>query len=435
MKVNKIFLLLIVSFFAASCNADQSTSQEIDPPSDPVISQTEETSNSLATEEENRSTSSEDMVIDISPIASVKEIILENEGTALVKPAEDEDSNIVRSASSEEERSSNTSASAADETGDKDGSDEVDTEKESEKKADSDETDENMNSEVSSSSDSENSQETSSDETPYAFNDLDSADVSGIDYSQYESVDQVIEDLIVEYGFDRSQLGIVFSNLITGETYQLNPDQASHAASTNKVGTSVMYVDLINQGLLEWDTMLPFSESYVEEGGGEITNNPFQSSYSVEDLLYNSLVFSDNTAWNMLINYYYENFGNFQVDLVKLGEIDEIPEALYNINYATPWMLNQILIKVATEPQYQPLVQYMTQAQPGQRFRLYVDEGMATKYGMYDTGYHDTGIYFDSNGQPIYTLVLMSLDLGMIDLFMGDLNLRVYEWTSYNLSS
>lgn len=411
MKVNKIFLLLIVSFVAASCNADQSTSQEIDPPSDPVISQTEETSNSLTTEEENRSTSSEDVVIDISPIASVKEIILENEGTALVKPAEDEDSNIVRSASSEEERSSNTSASAADET------------------------DENMNSEVSSSSDSENSQETSSDETPYAFNDLDSADVSGIDYSQYESVDQVIEDLIVEYGFDRSQLGIVFSNLITGETYQLNPDQASHAASTNKVGTSVMYVDLINQGLLEWDTMLPFSESYVEEGGGEITNNPFQSSYSVEDLLYNSLVFSDNTAWNMLINYYYENFGNFQVDLVKLGEIDEIPEALYNINYATPWMLNQILIKVATEPQYQPLVQYMTQAQPGQRFRLYVDEGMATKYGMYDTGYHDTGIYFDSNGQPIYTLVLMSQDLGMIDLFMGDLNLRVYEWTSYNLSS
>lgn len=411
MKVNKIFLLLIVSFFAASCNADQSTSQEIDPPSDPVISQTEETSNSLTTEEENRSTSSEDVVIDISPIASVKEIILENEGTALVKPAEDEDSNIVRSASSEEERSSNTSASAADET------------------------DENMNSEVSSSSDSENSQETSSDETPYAFNDLDSADVSGIDYSQYESVDQVIEDLIVEYGFDRSQLGIVFSNLITGETYQLNPDQASHAASTNKVGTSVMYVDLINQGLLEWDTMLPFYESYVEEGGGEITNNPFQSSYSVEDLLYNSLVFSDNTAWNMLINYYYENFGNFQVDLVKLGEIDEIPEALYNINYATPWMLNQILIKVATEPQYQPLVQYMTQAQPGQRFRLYVDEGMATKYGMYDTGYHDTGIYFDSNGQPIYTLVLMSQDLGMIDLFMGDLNLRVYEWTSYNLSS
>lgn len=411
MKVNKIFLLLIVSFFAASCNADQSTSQEIDPPSDPVISQTEETSNSLTTEEENRSTSSEDVVIDISPIASVKEIILENEGTALVKPAEDEDSNIVRSASSEEERSSNTSASAADET------------------------DENMNSEVSSSSDSENSQETSSDETPYAFNDLDSADVSGIDYSHYESVDQVIEDLIVEYGFDRSQLGIVFSNLITGETYQLNPDQASHAASTNKVGTSVMYVDLINQGLLEWDTMLPFSESYVEEGGGEITNNPFQSSYSVEDLLYNSLVFSDNTAWNMLINYYYENFGNFQADLVKLGEIDEIPEALHNINYATPWMLNQILIKVATEPQYQPLVQYMTQAQPGQRFRLYVDEGMATKYGMYDTGYHDTGIYFDSNGQPIYTLVLMSQDLGMIDLFMGDLNLRVYEWTSYNLSS
>ena len=55
---------------------------------------------------------------------------------------------------------------------------------------------------------------------------------------------------------------------------------------------------------------------------------------------------------------------------------------------------------------------------------------MATKYGQYNNVYHDTGIYYE-NGQPVYTLVLMTIDVGMVDTFMGELNLRINEWYHY----
>lgn len=438
MSLTKRILLVMISLFLVSCSSNQGDSQTIDAESQELASQIEDTPSASLTEAESEElTTSDSVVIDISPIASVEEIILLNEA---VEPAIEEDNSTISSSGTDLTSSDDTNRSL-----DEASSlrllprDESDSQRESAHLSESDETESELLSNSASESESDELSEFMNDESDLKSNSelksKDSNTASDIDYSKYESLDQVIQDLIVEYGFDSNQLGIAYTNLISGESYQLNADKVAHAASTNKVGTSVMYVDFINQGLLDWDTLLPFSEAYVEEGGGEITNNPFQTSYTMEDLLYNCLVFSDNTAWNMLINYYYANFGDFQSDLINLSGIDEVSAELYNLNYASPRMLNEILIKVATESQYDPIVDYMSLAQPGQRFRLYVDEGMATKYGMYDTGYHDTGIFFDLNGTPIYTLVLMSYDLGMIDYFMGDLNLRVNEWTYYNLNS
>ncbi|MGF3113585.1 serine hydrolase [Facklamia sp. P9177] len=252
-----------------------------------------------------------------------------------------------------------------------------------------------------------------------------------LDYDQYDSVQEIIEDLIDEYGFDSSKLGIAYQNFVSEESYYLNENEARHAASTNKVGTSVLYLDLIEAGVLSWDSQLPASEKDLEEGDGRITNNPLRSYYSLEELISNLLVYSDNTAWNILIDYYYENYGDYRNDLIELSGINNKPIALtQNMNYATPNMLIGYLNKIAFDDSYQPIINYMLIAQKGQRFKLYVDKGMATKYGQYGNGYHDTGIYFE-DGKPIYSLVLMTNDLGTLDNFMGDLNLRVNEWYHY----
>ncbi|MGX7109268.1 serine hydrolase [Facklamia miroungae] len=252
-----------------------------------------------------------------------------------------------------------------------------------------------------------------------------------IDYGQYNSVEEVIEDLIDEYGFDSSNLGIAYQNFVTEESYFLNENKARHAASTNKVGTSVLYLDLIEMGALDWDSQLPSTSQDFEEGGGKITNSPPRSSYSLKELISNLLVFSDNTAWNILINYYNNNYGDYRNDLIELSGISNKPTALtHNMNFATPNMLIGYLNRIAREDKYQPIIDYMSIAQEGQRFKLYVDKGMATKYGQYGNGYHDTGIYFE-NGKPIYSLVLMTNDIGTVDSFMGELNLRINEWYHY----
>ena len=46
-----------------------------------------------------------------------------------------------------------------------------------------------------------------------------------------------------------------------------------------KVPMVAMFIDLINQGYLTWDSELPYSEEYYQDGAGEITANPKQAYY------------------------------------------------------------------------------------------------------------------------------------------------------------
>lgn len=251
-----------------------------------------------------------------------------------------------------------------------------------------------------------------------------------LDYADFASLEEIVWNEINTYGYDSDYLSISIYDFETGEEFHLNADIPSHGASTNKVGTAVLYADLINQGYLSWDSHLPFTEAWHEEGGGEITNGVFQESYAIYDLVYQSLFYSDNTAWNTLINNYYSMYGDFQSDLIALSGLSFADASIYNLNFATSRMLNEILIRVASNPEYQPIVDIMLDAQAGLYLKMYVEEGMAAKYGQYEDGNHDTGIYYD-NGEPAYTIAVMSRHLGYIDYFLGDLNLHVKEFRDY----
>lgn len=251
-----------------------------------------------------------------------------------------------------------------------------------------------------------------------------------LDYAAFASIEELVWNEINTYGYDSDNLSISIYDFETGEEFHLNADIPSHGASTNKVGTAVLYADLINQGYLTWDSHLPFIQDWYEEGGGDITNGDFQESYAIYDLVYQSLFYSDNTAWNTLINNYYRMYGDFQSDLIALSELSFDNGEIYNLNFATSRMLNEILIHVASKPEYQMIVDIMLEAQSGLYLKMYVDEGMAAKYGQYEDGNHDTGIYFQ-DGEPAYTIAVMSRHLGYIDYFLGDLNLHVKEFREY----
>lgn len=275
------------------------------------------------------------------------------------------------------------------------------------------------------------SHDTSSDKAFDESNADETPNVSGVDYSNYQNVQEVINDLIKEYDLPEKNLGIIYENRITNEHFYLNENKAAYAASTNKVGLATLYIDQIDEGSIKWQTHLPASAKSFQAGDGLISNSPLKSSYSLEDLMFNLIVYSDNTAWRIMLDYYNDHYGDVKTALLSASEIDSISQPLTdNYNYATPMLLNAFLKKIADSDRYEKLKDFMLQAQPHLRFKLYHDEGMATKYGQYDNVYHDTGIYYE-NGRPVYTLVLMTVDVGMVDTFMGELNLRVNEWYHY----
>lgn len=252
-----------------------------------------------------------------------------------------------------------------------------------------------------------------------------------LDYSQFHGVDQVIEQIINDFGYDDENIGIIYRNLLTDESYFLNEEMPMFGASTNKVGTCLLIVDLIIQGYLTWDTYLPAYQSLYEEGDGNITNSPMKDWYTVEDLVYNMLVFSDNTAWNILAVYYINHYGNHQEGLIRVSGIQDVSNPLYQANYACPAMLDGYLQKIIHSPQsYQKLIDYMHLSEPGLRFKQYIPQGMASKYGQYEDAYHDMGIYYEE-GTPLYSLVLMSKNYSVSDEFMATLNYRLKAWTKY----
>lgn len=253
-------------------------------------------------------------------------------------------------------------------------------------------------------------------------------------YDNFDSMEKVINEVINQYGFSKKNLGIAYYNLVSGESYYLNENKAIHAASTNKVSTCVLISNLIKQHKLNWTTHIQANPSHFEEGAGDITNHPLKSSYTVDDLVYNALVYSDNTAWNILIDYYSKHVGDYWTAIIQQSKLKNPPESLKShLNYATPRMLQNYLYQVATEDQHQRILNYLFLSEPNERFKLFVKNGMATKYGQYGPGYHDIGIYYDGK-RPAYILVLMTRDIGTVDLFMGELNLRVNQYYRYQLS-
>lgn len=248
-----------------------------------------------------------------------------------------------------------------------------------------------------------------------------------------KTVDDILYDTISEFGYNSDQISIAFYDFIDDTHYTLNSDITMLGASTTKVATAALYTSLINEGYLSFDTPIPFVEAMFEEGGGNITNSPIQPSYALQDLIYEMLINSDNTAWNLLTHYYFNYIGNHQNDMLMLSGADIYDPELYQFNHVNAEVLEGILIAIASSDYYSNVVDTMLAAQPHWLLKYYLNDNMAVKYGYLDEYFHDTGIYFDENGEPLYTLVVMTDSIGldydgMQNEFFGLINLRLNRW-------
>lgn len=244
--------------------------------------------------------------------------------------------------------------------------------------------------------------------------------------ADYPNVESLISQVMADYQVNSNNIGLAFYDFNNDKHFYINPHTQMVAASTVKVPIVALYLDLINQGVLTLDSPINFSEDYLENGAGEVTNNPMQGSYSLETLIYNAIVYSDNSAWYALMANY-SKFGSYKDAILDFINFYQVPNSYYQDNYASAYMAEQWLIKIAENPDYAYLISLMEQTDPRQLFTAYIPHGMANKYGRLEQFVHDTGIYYE-NGKPQYALVIYTHDLSAPDQFIELLNLRVNEW-------
>lgn len=151
------------------------------------------------------------------------------------------------------------------------------------------------------------------------------------DYSQFTSIEELLTATIQEFGLNPEAVSVAYYNYQTDTDFFYNERSPMLVGSVTKVGVARLYADLIADGVMSFETELPYSDALFEEGAGPVTNGEKKASYPLYELFYNSLALSDNTAFNMLFSYYQQIYGNVQESLLNLSGLS-FDQAEYTTN-------------------------------------------------------------------------------------------------------
>ncbi|MBO8128908.1 MAG: serine hydrolase [Peptococcaceae bacterium] len=97
--------------------------------------------------------------------------------------------------------------------------------------------------------------------------------------------------------------GVYVQDMRTGAWMGINEAGAFHAASTFKLYLNLYLYEQIAAGRVNPQAKLTFLEKHAEGGTGYLQHKPLGSQFTVAELSRASIVYSDNVATNMLLDY------------------------------------------------------------------------------------------------------------------------------------
>ena len=242
-------------------------------------------------------------------------------------------------------------------------------------------------------------------------------------------LDKAMKNIISQYKAN-NEIGIVYKNFSTGYRFSEDDEQYFSAASTIKVVYAMKIYDRINAGELSKDADIAYDPKYLEEGGGEITNQEKKDSYKLDYVIQNMIQYSDNTATKMLIG----NTATATDILVKyfatLGIT--LPQAEAAKNRITPKMMEAVWTKLYNErDKYQDLIKYLEASSDNEWIKQGIPgKKIASKYGGIDANMHDTAIVF---GNQDYMLLIYTNNLKNSANSIIDISKEINKLTENNM--
>lgn len=113
-------------------------------------------------------------------------------------------------------------------------------------------------------------------------------------------LDGAIAPLVKEH---KGKVAVAVKNLETGEEYCLNADEVMPTASLIKLPVMVETYWQANEGKIKLDTMLTLKKADKVQGSGILTQHFSDgASFSLRDAVRLMIVYSDNTATNMVLD-------------------------------------------------------------------------------------------------------------------------------------
>ena len=223
-----------------------------------------------------------------------------------------------------------------------------------------------------------------------------------------------LEDAVAEFmeanGLDESNYSVSYCNTVTGETYAFNDAAFMTAASTYKLPLNMYYYEMEREGLIAPD-------AYISRAGT-----------TLDQAHYQSLVHSDNDiSIGMLYNLgEFRDYKNLMRKYFTM-EDDEIDYIYYVDNYyCTRMMMDALTYLYEYRADFEEMIGYMKQAQPGEYFKAGVtDYEVAHKYGFFEGAANDVGIIYAP--QPFLLAVYTQ------DVEMSVVSQTAALFTAYNV--
>ena len=258
----------------------------------------------------------------------------------------------------------------------------------------------NENQQVSAKQESANTQETEQiqEETTEELAEENTEQIEiVVEPTEDEEIKNLITEIKTQNNLTEENFAFFYYNPQTQEYYFDNQNKYFKAASTVKVPVAIMYYDKIKNGELTKESTLQYTSDDYEEGGGTTA-----SLYSVGDyipisyLLEQSIVNSDNTAVNILIDGI--GYRKCREQIAEFSD-EQFTEEFYTTNLTTADLGYNIINRIyQNQTDYEELIGFMKKSSNGEYLKKYVTEyDVAHKYGSYAGNVHDYGIVYSDS--------------------------------------
>jgi beta-lactamase class A len=236
-----------------------------------------------------------------------------------------------------------------------------------------------------------------------------------------------LQSKLKEYiGSDESRIGLVFCDLTTNSSIEINPDMKFAAASTVKVPMNIVLLDLAQDGTIDFDGSMQYTSDDYEGGTGILQGKDKSDPIPLRTLSEYSIVYSDNIATQMIIRkigreLMYDKFSAMAgQDVERTGNLTR---ASYNAAY-----LKRLYANPDNNPYYDFLIANMKKTIFHDRIDKYIPQDItAHKIGNYSSYVNDIAIVYTK--RP-YILVVYTNGVSNAAEKIAQISKMIYEYQS-----
>lgn len=208
------------------------------------------------------------------------------------------------------------------------------------------------------------------------------------------NVEELVNAFIAEKHLNTDSFAFFYESFFDQEAYLYNPDHMINAASTIKVPLNMLYEDAYAKKEMDSNQTISLIYSDIEPGGGMTSEHKLNTPLTYAYLQEQSIVYSDNTATNMLVRAL-GGFFEFRKQITRYSDA-RLPESFYSQNVITAAYMSDVMHTLYQQSdRYHHLIEHMKQASEGEYLQASCEAfEVAQKYGSYDGVLHAVGIVY-----------------------------------------